>query len=809
MRSVFANLFRKQPPKERRQINDKSEIVPTFKKGDVIGGEYEIHTLLGEGGFGEVYLACLRESGVPCALKTIRTELLVHASSRDAFKREALLWVNLEQHPFILVARVVHEFSRRLFVGMDYIGPDAKGRVSLADHLASARGPLDVDQSLKWAIQFCYGIEHALRRGIKCHRDVKPTNILITQDGTLKITDFGLALGVEAAWKEKAGSVVTKKDGGSLGLSLLEADGRRICGTPGYIAPEIILGRQADVRSDIYSFGLVLWQMAKGSSVPPFHVPYERVSNMDEYLRAVFDQQMTKHVPDAGSTMRSAIEHCLLPEPSQRYASFAELRSELELVYRRRTGRVVALPKAEARTAGFWNNRGVSLDELGRHEEAVACYAKALEIDPRDVNTWSNKGIALAAVGRHDEAIACLDQGIRLNPESAPAWSNKGNVLDSLGRYEEALACFAKALEVEPQNAVVWHNKGKSLYALTRYEEALTCFDKSARLDPRYASAWTGQAMAFGALGRHEEAGACLAKAEEIDPQCADDWKRTLASRGNHDMALGSFKPDAANWNSQGTALAQAGRNEEALVCFAKALEIDPRYGAAWYNRGSAFSSSGRHEEALTCYCQVLDVDPRLFDAWERRAHALASLGRYEEAVACFTKALELTPRSIACWNNKGKALEALGRLDEAIVCFTKALDIDPSRAVIWDNKGVALRRLGQHQEALACASKAIKIEQSNACFWSNKGAALRELGQFEEAEDSYDRAVKIDPRYASAWNNRGTILGALGRLDEALGCFDRALKIDPNFTAALNNKRKAVEIANSAPTLSDEDIPF
>jgi len=809
VKNIFADLFARKRVGNPEDNSAKSRREATFKRGDVIGGEYEIYRLLGEGGFGEVYFARERESGVPCALKTIRTELLAQPPSREAFKREALLWVNLEQHPFILVARHVFEFSRRLFVGMDYIAPDPRGRVSLADHLVAAREPLDTDESLRWAIQFCYGMEHAFQRGIACHRDIKPTNVLITQNGTLKISDFGLALAAEAAWKEEARSIVAQKGGGSFGLSLFRADGKRVCGTPGYIAPEILLGRQGDVRSDIYSFGLVMWQMAKGSSVPPFHVPYEKVANIEEYLGRVFDQQMKKRVPDVGSPMQSAIERCLSPEPSRRYASFEELRKELDLILRRRTGRAIELPSSPDRTAGSWKNKGVSLDELGRHEEAIACYDKALEIDPGDVNTWSNKGTALGALGRHQEAIACLDQALRLNPESAPAWSNKGNALDSLAHYEEALGCFAKALQVDPQNAVVWHNKGKSLYALARYEESLTCFAKSAQLDPRYASAWTGQAIAFGALGQHKEAGACLAKAEKIDPQCADDWKRTLAARGNHETALSSFNHDAAAWGLQGTDLLKLGRYEEALVCYAKALEIDPRFGGAWYNRGSAFSSLGRHEEALTCYTQVLDIDPQLFDAWEGKAHALALLGRHEEAVTCFTKALELAPQSIACWNNRGKALEALGRLDEALSCFTKALDIDPSRAVIWDNKGVALRRLGRREEAVACSIKALEIDPRNAYFWNNKGTALRALERFEEALDCYARAVEIDPTYASAWNNKGTVLGALGRLGEAVVCFDRALEIDPRFTAALDNKRKTVEIAQSAPEIRDEDIPF
>jgi len=809
MRDFFANLFGKEQMNDPGQDDGKPQVAATFEKGDLIAGEYLIYRLLGKGGFGEVYLAYIPEEHAACALKTIRTDFLAHAASTEAFKREALLWVNLEDHPFILTARVVRQFSRRLFVGMDYIAPDARGRVSLSDHLASTRGPLDADDSLKWAIQFCYGMEHALQRGIKCHRDIKPTNILITLDGTLKISDFGLAMAAQAAWKEELGSVVMEKDGGTFGLSLLRTEGKRVCGTPGYIAPELLLGREADVRSDVYSFGLVLWQMANGSPVPPFHIPYEKAANIEDYLRRVFEQQTKGRAPNAGGPLQSAIERCLSPEPSQRYANFAELRRELEPVLRRRTGRVVELPKGRERTAGFWNSKGISLDELGQHEDAVTCYDKALEIDPRSVITWSNKGTALGALGRHEEAIACLDQALRLNPQSAPAWSNKGNALDALDRYGDALACFTEALKADPRLARAWTNNGRTMGKLRRYDEALTCFDKALEIEPLYAGAWALRGITLAQLGRYEEAGACQKKAEEIDPQCADDLKRILAARGNHDVALGSFKRDAANWNRRGTELGQAGQHEDALACFANALEIDPKYGAAWYNRGSTFGSLGRHEEALICYTQALEVDPHLFDAWERKAHALASVGRYEEAVACFTKALELAPQSIACWNNKGKALEALGRLDEAIPCFTRALEIDPLRALAWDNKAVALRGLGQYQEALACAFKALEIEPRNPYFWSNKGAALFEAGQLEEAVQCYARAVEINPKYASAWSNEGIVLGALGRLDEAITCFDKALEIDPNFTDALENKRRAVEIAQSAPEVTDEDIPF
>ncbi|HEV2313697.1 MAG TPA: tetratricopeptide repeat protein [Candidatus Acidoferrales bacterium] len=650
MRNLFANLFGKQPPNQGSQKNAESESLATFKKGDLIGGEYVIYKFLGKGGFGEVYLAYDIRAGSLSfrALKTIRTDLLADAVSREAFKREALLWVNLEEHPFILVARHVFEFSRRLFVGMDYIAPDARGRVSLADHLAGTRGPLDTEESLKWSIQFCYGMEHAFERGIKCHRDIKPTNILITQDGILKISDFGLALAAQAAWKEEPGSVVTEKHDGSFGLSLLRADGTRVCGTPGYIAPEIVLGSQADVRSDIYSFGLVMWQMAKGSPTPPFHVSYNKVASIEEYLHRVLDRQLKKRIPDVGSPMQSAIERCLAPEPSKRYASFEELRRELDQILCRCTGRVIEPPETEIRTLDFWNEKGISLDELGRHEEAIACYDKALKIDPQGVNTWNNKGIALKMLGRYEEAIVCYNKALEIHPDSATVWLCRSNALWGARRSAEAISCLAKALEIDPRLTYAWSTKGQILYQFGRHEEALNCFDKAIDIEPLFARAWYFRSFALKALGRLEEAAVSLTKAEEIDPQCEDDLKQHLAAQGDCGAAPSSEKPlevapdNVGAWNDKAIALKSLGAFDAAILCFDAALEIEPRNPALLANKGATLREAGRLEEALLCYDKAVEIDPQSADAWNNKAAALAAVGRFREAADCFEKVFEI-----------------------------------------------------------------------------------------------------------------------------------------------------------------------
>ncbi len=152
------NLGIAGPPERHRRAPPSPDVAAryepsapeaAYKKGDVIGGNYEVHSLLGRGGFGEVYLVYSRQLREALAFKTFRQKVPLDAEGKQNFKREALLWVNLEKHPFILAAHLVEEFYGRLFVGMDYIAPDDRARVSLADHLACARGPLDTDQALK------------------------------------------------------------------------------------------------------------------------------------------------------------------------------------------------------------------------------------------------------------------------------------------------------------------------------------------------------------------------------------------------------------------------------------------------------------------------------------------------------------------------------------------------------------------------------------------------------------------------------------------------------------------------------------
>jgi serine/threonine protein kinase len=489
-----------------------------YKQGDVIGGKYEVHRTLGKGRFGVVYLVFDRQAEEVCALKTFKDGFLTDTGAWEAFETEALRWVNLRQHPFIVAAKSVQELHGRLFVEIDYVAPDAEGRVTLYDHLRSGR-LIPPERAVEWAIQFCLGMEHANAHGVECHRDIKPANIFISQ-GELKITDFGLASAAEVAWKRAAarqgGLLVTGGPVEGFGLSVLQSEGKIRCGTPGYMPPEVYRGEPANMRSDIYSFGLVLWQMTGGSVSPPFVGAYR--GDTASYLREAYEQQMNGCVPSAKEPLFPIIERCVRPDPSDRYQDFAALRDELAVIFWRQMGRKPQVPRVGKRSVGYWSNKGAALEVLGRSEDALGCFDRAITIEPRNTLVWNNRGAALGRLGRHEEAVICYTKALEISPRDFNAWFNKGNALADLGRGEEAILCFDKALTIDPRNAKVWNNKGATLTDLGRHEEALGCYDKALGIDPRFVYAQLGKAIAEDKAGKAAVAAQSYGKFLELAP---------------------------------------------------------------------------------------------------------------------------------------------------------------------------------------------------------------------------------------------------------------------------------------------------
>ncbi len=532
-----------------------------YQAGDRIGGGYEVVGMLGKGGGGVVYLVLRLSDQQFYALKTFRDEFLVSAATREAFKRELSVWVSLGKHPNILEAYKVFEYSGRLFVEMECV-VDRNGRISLRDHLKQSSGPLDIEQSLDWAIQFCFGMEHARSLGVRCHQDIKPANILIASKGIVKISDFGLAAGAalgKLAQGAESRSFVSGGQEGDFGLSVIQVGRKQVCGTPGYIAPEIYRGESADEKSDIYSFGLVLVQMANGSPVPPF--TGQHCSGIENYMEVIYRQQMSGLLPRVNGPLRSVIEKCLQAEPSQRYDGFRDLRSDLEKILHERTGRTIQAPVADTQSVIFWNHKGCSLVALGRADEAIACFDRVLAIEPQAADNWYNKGGALYELGRYKEAGASFQKALGLDANFAQAWSGMGDCYSRFKTHMEAIRCYDKALAINPKDFAVWSNRGVTLCELGRLDEAITNFDKALTLDPRNAVSWFQKANALLKLRRDREAIRCLDNALAINPRYDYAW----LWKAKTEQALGHLREARQSYHNY-IAVAPAQSNEIAFA---------------------------------------------------------------------------------------------------------------------------------------------------------------------------------------------------------------------------------------------------
>jgi tetratricopeptide (TPR) repeat protein len=483
---------------------------------------------------GIVYVCYDHENKEVVALKTFQDKCLSSKEARDSFKKEALLWVLLERHPYIVRARWVDELDYRLFVVCEFVAPDDEGRNTLTHYL---RQPISLKQALIWSIQFCDGMEYAVSKGVTPHRDIKPDNIMITRDGMLKITDFGLA----GMWQGEGMSKGLKEIAGGEQKSfsfLKEAGGKIVCGTPPWMAPEQFDG-EADVRSDLYSFGIVLYQMAQDGNLPIRPQGSDHWEKAHKTYLPRFDRLASG--TDARTSLFPLVEKCLEKDPGRRYEGFGELRSDLEAVYEeevtRRTGeKLPSQPEMTEFEAWELNNKGVSLHNLGLHDEAIRAYQEALRIRPDDSMAHYNLGLALYSERNFDGAVEQYREAIRIRPEYAEAHNNLGNALAAKGNMDEAIREYREALKIRPEDADAHNNLGNALRAEGDLDGAIGEYREAVRIRPEYAEAHSNLGIA-------------------------------LADKGNLDGAIGEYRV---------------------------ALKIRPEYAEAHYNLGNALD--GKHD---------------------------------------------------------------------------------------------------------------------------------------------------------------------------------------------------------------------
>lgn len=471
---------------------------------------------------GVVHLCADLAERRPVALKTFRPELLSDVEAREQFLAEASVWMRVGAHPHVVAARMVRRDGDQVYVVCDFVAaPEGLGGAALRGWLGA---PLEPELALDFALGIARGMQWASARVVGLvHRDLKPENVLVGRDRRARVTDFGLAL------------VRGGEQGG-------------VCGTPSYMAPEQWSG-YADVRSDVYAFGLILLEMLTGSTGV-------RGSSFGE-LGAAHRAGAARHfaaqarLPDA---VRPLVEGSVSADPALRPPSWDVVEDALRRIWPHLSSRPVpVLPEPAAlswteQVLEGWSHNALAnaLSDLGQLRDAQDGYRAVLEKarqlgdEPLQAAALGNLGQALVATAELDPAMEALEASLAIKRRlgdrlgEANSTSTRGSVWARMNRPAEALADYERAASLfaelgrEREQAVVRSNMVPVLAGVGRADEALAmaraCRDTFRALGDR-----RGEGAALGSMGQIlrrngalDEALACSEQALECFRGAAD-----------------------------------------------------------------------------------------------------------------------------------------------------------------------------------------------------------------------------------------------------------------------------------------------
>lgn len=307
-----------------------------------------------------------------------------------------------------------------------------------------------------------------------------------------------------------------------------------------------------------------------------------------------------------------------------------------------------------------WNVLGASLHALGRRQEAVTAYRRALEIEPDNPEGHNNLGNVLRELDRQDEAAGHHARAIELKPGLLEAHYNLGLALAALERHREAQSAFERVVRKRPGMADAHNHLGNQLKAQGRLVEAARAYERAVAASPDHPAMRNNLALVQAALGMPDEA--------------EQSYRLALRARPGAPDILSNL----------GTFLMGQGRPGEAESCYRAAMETHADTADLHNNLGVALQNQGRLKEAAKAFERATELAPESTSAWHNLGNVEMDLGRLDRAEHCHRRVLELQPGSATAHRNLGVTLAVLGRRDEAEVSYRRALEIRPDEMEVY-----------------------------------------------------------------------------------------------------------------------------
>jgi eukaryotic-like serine/threonine-protein kinase len=760
---------------------------------------YLVTEKLGAGGMGVVYKAEDTRLHRFIALKFL-SDMEQDAVALERFRREAQAASALN-HPGICTIYDIGEQDGRPFIAMEYIDGE-----TLRSHINGK--PLLLEETLKLGIQIADALDAAHAEGI-IHRDIKPANVFVTKRGQVKVLDFGLAKLVPK------GIAVNADFSGELPDSTSVAG--IISGTPSYMSPEQVRGDNLDQRTDIFSLGLLLYEMSTGRqafSGGTGGVIIEAVlTRVPAPVRSIN--------PAVPPELEEIINKALHKDKDQRYQRAAEIRTDLQQLEREGYSRASVAAERAAPLRGESAARNSTMQPVASRPQRVSKVIDSLAVLPfenasRDpeheylsdgipgslinalaaipklrvmaqstVLRYKNRGIDPQAVGRELNVRAVLTGRILQSGESLRIGTELVDVATGSqlwgAQYDRKLGdIFAIQDEISDEIS------GKLRLKLTRAEKK--------RLTKRQTD--DAEAYRLYLKGRHHwnrwtEDGFCKAieyfqQAIEKDPSYA------LAHAGVADAYV------LLGWNSY---LAPKEAFPKGRFAAMKALRLDPDLGEAHAPLAAVlWLHDWQWKEAQSEFMRSLELNPSYATANHWYAEYRMTMGWHEDAVARMKKSQELDPLSLIISVAIGWACYMGKRYDDAIEQVRRTVELEPNYPVTYWILGLLLRKMGHYERAINEGEKGVRLSGGSPLMSAALAQSLATAGKRDQAIRILDdlRAL-AGQKYIAPYFFAGIHAG-LGEDDRALEYLEKSyeershwliyLHIDPGMDALRSNPR-------------------
>lgn len=729
--------------------NDKTQTCIILPKGTMVS-HYRIADKIGSGGMGEVYRAIDTKLNRIVALKFLPSHLCQDEDFRKRFKREAQAAAKLN-HPNVVHIYEVSEYKGWPFFAMELIEGQSLSEIIKGNEL-------QLDFTIDLVMQVCAGLREAHGAGI-VHRDIKPSNIILDRNNRPKLLDFGLAT-------IKGNEKLTKT-----GLAL---------GTIGYMSPEQVKGETADARSDIFSLGVVLYEMVTGQQ------PFRRDSEAATLHAIVNDspKPIARKRSDVPDVVQQIVDRALEKNRETRYRNVDDYLVDLRFLKNQIDS---GLSKARIRLP-YRGRPLVRRSVIGTLIMVSLILLLSLSSSTRHmILKWFGTGQAQATT--HIAVLPFTDLG-----ETTASQSLCAGLMETLTSKLTQLEQFHGSLWVVPasevrQREIVSARQAQRVFgASLAVTGSVQLFNGDVRLTLNLVDTKSERQLKSSIIDDS------LINISSLQDSIVIRMAEMLAVQLNPDerIFLTSGKTasqDAYRHYLQALGYLSYSEREEnvdtAIGLFRQAIEEDPEYALAYAGLGRAY-----------WYKYQISTDPlwekfairnsqRAIDLYEQSAPVHITLGgiyqgkgQYEMAIQEYENALEIDSVSREAYSGLAASYQALNQLAQAESTYKKVIELKPDYWVGYVNLGLFYAYHGRHEDALIQLEHVVKFDHEGYDAWNNLGGLYYGLGYLDEAGTMWERSLEIEPNYG-AYSNLGTLYYMEQNFADAARMYRRALELD------------------------------